>query len=344
MDLFINQLEEHQILSSYNFARNADIVFSESLTRKQYEKLELPEHNIISENKYYIIYKISSFKLKENDVIYCNNYFYKDLFKLLSKVKTFKNIKLITGQTDKNITKRDFKLKPKCVSEWYAPNINYSDESLISLPIGLANDHPKNLNFKNFNSLKKNDAKNEKVYLNFEVNTNFYIRNRALKKLSEHNWVENETQRLDLNDYVKKLNSFKYILCPEGNGIDTHRVWESIYAGTTPVVKKNIFYEQFKNLPIVMVDALDKTNFNQIEKQFKKLDTINEEKLSINWWMDKIKTSNFKNNPESIILTESLNDYKLNMKRFKKISNREQKLKRSKTVLRKIYLKLVRFF
>ena len=65
MDLLINQLQEHQILSSYNFARNADVVFSESLTKKQYENLELPEHNIIFENEYYIIYKISSFELKE---------------------------------------------------------------------------------------------------------------------------------------------------------------------------------------------------------------------------------------------------------------------------------------
>ena len=343
MDLLINQLQEHQILSSYNFARNADVVFSESLTKKQYENLELPEHNIIFENEYYVIYKISSFELKENDVIYCNNYFYKDLFELLSKVKIFKNIKVITGQTDKNITKKDFKLKPACVSEWYATNVNYSDESLISIPIGLANDHPKNLNFKNFNSLKKNDEKKEKVYLNFEVNTNFFTRNRVIKKLNGLNWVENETQKLELNDYVKKLNSYKYILCPEGNGIDTHRVWESIYAGTTPVVKKNIFYKQFKNLPIVMVDALDKTNFNQIEKQYHKLNTSDEEKLSINWWVDKIKSSNIKNDTNSITLTESLNDHKLNMKRFKKMLIREQKLKRNKTVLRKIYLKLVRF-
>ena len=92
-----------------------------------------------------------------------------------------------------------------------------------------------------------------------------------------------------------------------------------------------------------MVDALDKTNFNQIEKQYHKLNTSNEEKLSINWWVDKIKSSNIKNNTNSITLTESLNDYKLNMKRFKKMLNREQKLKRNKTVLRKIYLKLVRF-
>ena len=92
-----------------------------------------------------------------------------------------------------------------------------------------------------------------------------------------------------------------------------------------------------------MVDALDKTNFNQIEKQYHKLNTSNEEKLSINWWVDKIKSSNIKNNTNSITLTESLNDHKLNMKRFKKMLNREQKLKRNKTVLRKIYLKLVRF-
>ena len=343
MNLLINQLQEDQILSSYNFARNADIVYSESLTKKQYENLVLPDHKIIFEDDYYIIYKISSFELKENDVIYCNNYFYKDLFQLLSKVKTFKNIKLITGQTDENITKRVFKLKPECVSEWYAPNINYYDKSLISIPIGLANDHPKNLNYENFKSLKRNDNKNEKVYLNFEVNTNFFYRTKILKKLSDLNWIEIERQKVNLNEYVKKLNTFKYILCPEGNGIDTHRVWESIYAGAIPVVKKNIFYEQIKDLPIVMVDELDEINFDQIQNQCKKLNAINEEKLSINWWIDKIKSSNFKNNKNSIKLTESLNDYNKNLKRFYKFLKSEKKFKRYKTTLRKIYLKLVRF-
>ena len=77
-----------------------------------------------------------------------------------------------------------------------------------------------------------------------------FTRNRVIKKLNGLNWVENETQKLELNDYVKKLNSYKYILCPEGNGIDTHRCG-SLSMQAQLRREKNIFYKQFKNYQLL---------------------------------------------------------------------------------------------
>ena len=36
-----------------------------------------------------------------------------------------------------------------------------------------------------------------------------------------------------------------FIISPPGNGIDTHRVWETIYAGSYPVVEKNLSMNSF---------------------------------------------------------------------------------------------------
>ena len=34
---------------------------------------------------------------------------------------------------------------------------------------------------------------------------------------------------MDYHNYLKILSSYKFAICPEGNGIDTHRFWECLY-------------------------------------------------------------------------------------------------------------------
>ena len=50
---------------------------------------------------------------------------------------------------------------------------------------------------------------------------------------------------------------FKYVACPRGNGIDTHRFWEVLYRGAVPVVKKSNWSSSLKilNLPMLEVDS-----------------------------------------------------------------------------------------
>ena len=46
----------------------------------------------------------------------------------------------------------------------------------------------------------------------------------------------------------------KFILCPEGNGIDTHRFWETLCLGRIPVVLHNPVNDYFSSLPVVVLD------------------------------------------------------------------------------------------
>ena len=46
----------------------------------------------------------------------------------------------------------------------------------------------------------------------------------------------------------------KFVLCPEGTGIDTHRVYESLYCGATPVVLRNSLSHLYERLPVCIVD------------------------------------------------------------------------------------------
>ena len=69
MNLFINSLSKEEIITSYNFARKCDVVFSEVVARKSFEKLNLKNFVIIDEDDYKIFYMLKDFKVYENQVI-----------------------------------------------------------------------------------------------------------------------------------------------------------------------------------------------------------------------------------------------------------------------------------
>lgn len=54
--------------------------------------------------------------------------------------------------------------------------------------------------------------------------------------------------------FLGKCRTVPFVLCPEGNGVDTHRLWEVLYMGGVPVVKSNpALNEIFERLPIVVL-------------------------------------------------------------------------------------------
>jgi hypothetical protein len=67
-----------------------------------------------------------------------------------------------------------------------------------------------------------------------------------LRVVEEHRNVTRVTRRLKHKAYVKTLESFRYNLCPRGNGRDTHRVWESLYRGTIPVMIEDQWSKSLK--------------------------------------------------------------------------------------------------
>lgn len=60
-------------------------------------------------------------------------------------------------------------------------------------------------------------------------------------------------------EYLEHLTACRAILCPRGNGIDTHRVWESLAKGTWPIVQDNahtqLLHRQYPSLPLLTIDS-----------------------------------------------------------------------------------------
>ena len=69
--------------------------------------------------------------------------------------------------------------------------------------------------------------------------------------------IEN-IENKDYYNYLKCLSSYKFAICPEGNGIDTHRFHECLYLKTIPICLHNhVTYYYSKIYPVVLLDKWD---------------------------------------------------------------------------------------
>lgn len=325
--------EKKNFLTPYNFARRSNIVFSEVISKEEFELLDSINFQIIEKQENRVSYILKSFQLKENDVIFCNTDFVLPLFQLLKNV-TLVNIKLITHWSDNPITEDLFKKKPNCISEWYSPHVAYRHNKLISIPLGLSGNYsPKNLlvkDFLNFKSKAFNLNKQNLIYLNFQKNTNLSSRENLLDQFSNKEWVTYNEPNLELNDYLKQLSNSCFVLCPFGNGYDTHRVWETLYAGSYPVVLNHTSFMCTEDLPVLKVNSFEVLSQDLLTKTYNKFlkDTYKLEKLDIDFW--------FKIINNNLIESEKNVQIKLSNLKLRKLIINNFISKKSKRIVKKI--------
>ncbi len=251
--------------------------------------------------------KFSELHNKDN-VIFCKTDFIFNEFEEIKKLN--KDIILITGNSDYPITDLHISRLPKNVKRWYAQNALSMSEVLEPLPIGIENKLPsirENHGIGYFERVKEKEellsrnltpTKEGFIYSNFNIFTNYNerIKYKNISKTLEYiDWEENN---LTLKEYFDKILKYKMILCPVGNGVDTHRLWEVLYSKVVPItVKVGDFkiYELYKKLPIIVLDSLDDlNNYELINKKYEEVlnKDYDNDILMMEYWVNKIKNIN----------------------------------------------------
>lgn len=133
-------------------------------------------------------------------------------------------------------------VKSEIITKIYSQNIDYSEfnTKLNLLPIGIANSMWVHGNLLELYDVIKKTYKNKKtnnIYVNINPSTYPY-RKVLLDKIKELNSFKLNSGK-PYKEYLMELSSHKFCLCIRGNGIDTHRFWESLYLGVIPVIINN---------------------------------------------------------------------------------------------------------
>lgn len=303
-----DQISEFEYLNSYNFARSSNKVFGEAISYDKFEKLNLSSdsYEIYEKTDNYLTYRLKNIEIQDGDIIFCKTDFIFELFSILATVSAKINVSIITHQSAQpSVDKSLFLMKPKCVQKWFSINVNYNHPSLISIPLGIANDYsPQNVNISDFKtSIKNLDFQKEWLaYLNFSSLTNNQKRKKITDDYCDQSWVR-KNSNISTSSYMNEVGNSKYVFSPPGWGIDTHRFWEALYLGSIPIVEYSINNSMFNMYPVVFYDSNQVLTESELLDNYEsKLKSIDVEKLTVSWWFNNIIQSPHTSSGKSIKL------------------------------------------
>jgi len=69
-------------------------------------------------------------------------------------------------------------------------------------------------------------------------------------------------------NFLHKVNNHNFVFSTRWNGIDTHRLWESLYLRTIPIVKRCIGMEDFNDLPILFIKNWEDITEDYLNEQY----------------------------------------------------------------------------
>jgi hypothetical protein len=237
----------------------------------------------------YLVNTLDKRLLNDGDIVYTTTFFVDMLF----KQDIDKKIILITHNCDLNVNFPP----PENIIVWYTTNVNIEHERVRSIPIGLENDvWLMNKSIKMQNKLTRKKVFKKMVYMNHNIKTNPAKRQPPYDILRGRPWVTSElgSNGQGFDNYLDNIYNHPFVVCPEGNGIDTHRVWECLYMRTIPIQVRNINNRFYTDLPILFIDDWEELSERMLHDEYmamaeKKWDL---EKLDFNYWKNVIEHCN----------------------------------------------------
>lgn len=288
---FIKLVDKFNIfdyISSSSLITNYDIIFGEKFVNICDVFIGSINSISVNPNNKYIQKNIVNIEdniyntINKNNVIFIKT---DDLSTFYNKILKYKiditNKIIVTHNSDYEIDSKYLNVLNN-VKKQYSQNCIVQHKNLQPIPIGIENtqwfDH------EIFHKIRiRTDIKKEKdFYFYFSLSTHF-SRNECYEKFKNKLFWN---CKLSKEEYFIELKKHKYAICPRGNGIDTHRIWECLYLDVIPIMLKRD-YLGIDNLPIIYLNKWDELDINNINTQFKNIEFS---KITIDYYKNNIKT------------------------------------------------------
>lgn len=105
-------------------------------------------------------------------------------------------------------------------------------------------------------STKRNFRIGPLLFVSFNISTNLQ-RGDIRTHFAQMKWAKVYKRRLSRRRFLRKLRRYPFVLCPQGNSPgDTHREWESLYAGSVPILERTPYLEKIhEGHPVLFVNS-----------------------------------------------------------------------------------------
>ena len=192
---------------------------------------------------------------RQGDWVFVNGD-YLDQF-LSIRLATPKRFNLIIHNSDKPFDADRLRRTLARALHIYAINTTVQHPQLTTIPLGFLD---KDLGI--LPMIHPSSERNIEIYSNFSKHTNPKARAECLIAFEgDSRVVRKEPGDLTQAKYYEDLCHSKFVLCPEGTGIDTHRIYEALACGATPVVLHSTLDHLYAKLPICILNSWTDTMF-----------------------------------------------------------------------------------
>lgn len=163
-------------------------------------------------------------------------------------------------------------IKPEKELIVQASKIDWSD-GITNTPIGMSFQYVKQKGNYIENQI---GTHSELLLTSFREYTDEYRRKDCIvnRKSISKILYENNIHNIEINetDYYKILPKYKYVISPEGNGIDCHRHYEALMAGCIPIIEyNNLIIHKYGNVPILYTHDYSDANIEILNKIYEKM-------------------------------------------------------------------------
>lgn len=228
--------------------------------------------------------------VSEARVIFCPSHYFE---RFLDEYSGAINARvLILGNSDRDFEFIDRSILPRSVKKVFAQNLLAPDKHARVLPIGLENLRlGTNGLTKFYRDVELVMSKENKVLvgpLSMTHPERYFYNEPGLDELVNLFVLRG---RVSPKKYAEIARRFSYIASPRGNGMDTHRFWESLYHGSYPVVLRSGWSEQVRNLklPVVEIDSWEDLGAIKLDFVSRAFEPSRLEPLWWNYWQAEFK-------------------------------------------------------
>ena len=132
----------------------------------------------------------------------------------------------------------------------YAINTTVSHPQLTTIPIGFPDS-----GLKHVPNIRPSNDRHIEIYSNFSAGTNVVARAECLKAFEgDPRVVRKDPAGRTQPEYYEDMCHSKFVLCPVGTGLETHRIYEALACGATPVVLHSALDHLYSKLPVCILN------------------------------------------------------------------------------------------
>lgn len=99
---------------------------------------------------------------------------------------------------------------------------------------------------------------------------NFSINRSKIEDTLKINNIINKS--VDKNTYYKSVLNSKFLISPEGNGVDCHKNYEALFCGCIPVVEDHPYMRiKYENMPVLYTKDYSEITYNYLSIKYEEM-------------------------------------------------------------------------